>query len=175
MVTRSAGAQFRLNMRRRSFAAGGFALLSLAAFAGCAPDEARVSVRYAPRSDLGSLQPAVAVKAPGLNRALSLAELGATTTAGPFEFATPMSGQLDVEFTLSDHGAAVANGSVRVDLRPDWAWGFRILVDSANPTRLCFGCEGARAFPLAESHRRSAVDSVWIVWGGNSIKHPVVY
>ncbi|MEO8564029.1 MAG: hypothetical protein ABI601_18255 [bacterium] len=48
-------------------------------------------------------------------------------------------------------------------------------MDSLDPTRYCFGCLGARAFPLAAEYRRSTNDSVWVVWGGNSFKNPVIY
>jgi hypothetical protein len=48
-------------------------------------------------------------------------------------------------------------------------------VDSTNPTRLCFGCIGARAFPLAAAYQRTERDSVWLIWGGNYIRNPVIY
>jgi hypothetical protein len=57
----------------------------------------------------------------------------------------------------------------------DWGYAFTIRVDSLDPTRYCFGCLGAHAFPLAAQYRRTVRDSVWVVWGGNSFKNPVVY
>jgi hypothetical protein len=48
-------------------------------------------------------------------------------------------------------------------------------VDSLNPTRGCFGCMGVQAFPLAAPYQRTRSDSVWLVWGGNSIRNPAIY
>jgi hypothetical protein len=154
------------------------ALLTVLAFAAAAcsnSDEARVSVQYVPRTDLAALTPSVVVAAPGLRRTLSSDEVGATGAREPLAIATPTAGRLDLEFSLVDRGTTASTGTVHVDLRPDWTWGFRISIDSVNPVRPCFGCIGAVSFPLAAAYRRGPADSVWVSWGGNSIKNPVVY
>ena len=150
------------------------ALVGLCAIMACsATDEARVSVRYVQRAGVASLVPSILIAAPGMKRILSSSELGVAASGQPVEIDTPTSGQLDMNFTLANQGAIVSAGTVRVDLRPDWTWGFDITIDSVNPVRLCFGCIGAQSFPLNAAYRRGPADSVWVSWGGNSIKHPV--
>jgi hypothetical protein len=159
-----------------TFAVGRRAVLTgmIATVACSAADEARVSVQYVPRAEIATLTPAIVVSTAGMRRTLSIGELGAAG-GQPIDVATPTTGRLDVEFALDDRGAVVSAGTVHVDLRPDWAWGFRVSIDSVSPLRGCFGCAGAEPFPLGAAYRRGAADSVWISWGGNGIKHPVVY
>lgn len=63
----------------------------------------------------------------------------------------------------------------RIDLRPDFGWELSFRRASSDPTAMCFGCFGATAFPLGASLQVTAADSLWVVWGGNSISNPVVY
>ena len=94
---------------------------------------------------------------------------------GP-ELKTRMRGTLRVHYTLSaPDQQIVSTGSVEIPLKRDWQWGVDIRPDSANPARMCFGCSGSQAFPLHPSYRTIHADSVYVVWGGNSIKHPVIY
>jgi hypothetical protein len=152
-----------------------FILLLVAASACSATDEARVSVQYVPRMGVAALTPSVVVTAPGLKQTLSSAQVGVSSLSEVLEIATPTTGRLDIEYSLVSGATTASTGTVHADLRPDWTWGFRISVDSVSPLRGCFGCVGAQAFPLNAAYRRGPADSVWVSWGGNSIKHPVVY
>ena len=80
-----------------------------------------------------------------------------------------------MSYVVSAANGEASRGSVRLDLRRDWIWGVEIRIDSLDPTRECFGCAGSRSFPLAREYQRSVRDSVWMVWGGNSIRNPVIY
>jgi hypothetical protein len=72
-------------------------------------------------------------------------------------------------------GATVSAGAVELPLRRDWGYGIDIRPDTADPRLLCFGCAGSKAFPLAPEFRSFRAESVYVVWGGNSIRHPVIY
>jgi hypothetical protein len=87
-------------------------------------------------------------------------------TAGP---------DLGVTHRLESDGVLLSTGSVTLPRKSDWRWHVSIQVATANPLEVCFGCEGAQAFALVEEFRVSEQDSVWVVWGGNSISEPVIY
>lgn len=91
------------------------------------------------------------------------------------EFRTRTSGTLTVDVTLADGSEQIAAGRVEIPLRPDWGWSVHLHRGDANPVERCFGCFGYRAFALAEAHRATPADSLWVVWGGNSISNPVIY
>ncbi len=91
-------------------------------------------------------------------------------------FETPRSGSLRVDVTLRDSANGHVNSaSITLDLRSDWRWGVDIFLSDKNPLEGCFGCLGAKAFPVDSFYQSTPLDSLYIVWGGNSIKHPVVY
>jgi hypothetical protein len=91
------------------------------------------------------------------------------------ELNTPTSGTLTVAYELRTAGGLASAGGVSLQMRRDWTWGVDVRVDSANPIRTCFGCAGSKGFMLAPFAQRTPKDSVWVVWGGNSISRPVVY
>ena len=86
-------------------------------------------------------------------------------------------GTMVVSYTLATPGApaSVSSGSVELTLRNDWTYGVDIRADTADPRRLCLGCSGSKGFSLAPEFRSARADSVFLVWGGNSISHPVIY
>jgi hypothetical protein len=89
---------------------------------------------------------------------------------------TPLHGEMRVSFTLRrPNGDTISSGGKTVRLRPDRVVGFLITTATVNPSLMCLSCGGAVAFPLSESFRVAGRDSVWIVWGGNSISNPVLY
>lgn len=137
-------------------------------------DEAAVSVSYTDVPQLPRNLLSVTLSDGASLRMLGPDEIGAPGRPGP-EYATRRRGELYVSFRFATPGGIVSAGEATVPLRSDWRYGFDIRVDSLDPTRLCFGCIGARAFPLAAAYQRTVRDSVWLVWGGNYIRNPVIY
>ena len=88
---------------------------------------------------------------------------------------TATSGEATVDIVMRDARGAIATGRVTLVLKPDWIWGVELHIDSANPARYCFGCVGSQAFRLRDGVGRTVRDSLWVTWGGNSIRNPVVY
>ena len=88
---------------------------------------------------------------------------------------THTKGSAEVSFRLEQAGAVLSEGSVTLPLRADWRWGVTVIAQTIDPVQSCFGCVGSMAFPLAASHRAPDRDSIWVVWGGNSISDPVTY
>jgi hypothetical protein len=89
-----------------------------------------------------------------------------TRTSGP---------DLELTFRLEDADAVVSTGTVSLPRKSDWRWGVTISAATTDPEEGCFGCFGSQAFPLAEAFRAPERDSVWVVWGGNSIDNPAIY
>ena len=92
-------------------------------------------------------------------------------------FNTATTGDLKVSFQLIDGGKLVSSGWIELPLRSDWGWSIDFVPAPArrNPFDACFGCSGARAVALDSLYTESPTDSMNVIWGGNSIKHPVVY
>jgi hypothetical protein len=101
---------------------------------------------------------------------------GGPTPQRSKDFDTPKSGTAQVSFSimLAD-GRDVANGAISLPLRDDWVWSVELQTRTVDPRQGCFGCIGSKSFPLPQELRTQGADSVWLVWGGNSIEHPVVY
>ena len=92
------------------------------------------------------------------------------------EIETGTSGTLTVEFTIADSlGETVASGLALTQLRRDWIWEFTFSRAQANPALTCFGCFGSRVFVFSDSTTFEPGDSLYIIWGGNSISNPVIY
>jgi hypothetical protein len=151
-------------------------VLSLASLAACAGDGARVSVSYTARPELPPSVATITIDAAGNTATIKGAELVAQgNTARSAELLTATKGTLTVSYVLIAPTDEQSRGSVSLDLRRDWIWGVDITIDSLDPARMCFGCLGSKSFPLPAAYRRSARDSVWMTWGGNSIRNPVIY
>lgn len=90
---------------------------------------------------------------------------------------TASGGTLTITYALAVSGtlATASSGSIELPLRQDWIYGVDIRADTTDPRRLCFGCIGSKAFSLAPEFRSAEAESVYVVWGGNSISHPVIY
>lgn len=82
---------------------------------------------------------------------------------------------LTVEYRIESLGVVLSQGTVLLPRRSDWKWGVDIITSTTDPRRTCLGCFGSQAFPLLAGYRTPEHDSVWVVWGGNSISNPVVY
>jgi len=106
--------------------------------------------------------------------------LGAWSTP---EIETRNEGTLIVQYQFRDSdgvkdsdGSFVSGGQVALDLRRDWRWGIDIFHRDQNPIHGCFGCFGYKAFPILDpAYVTSNADSVFVLWGGNSISNPVEY
>lgn len=92
-------------------------------------------------------------------------------------YRTSKSGRLRLSFILSSDGALVSSGVVELDLRSDWIWDVSFIVGTniMIPVESCFGCYGSQTFALAPGFGEGDSDSLHVIWGGNSIKHPVIY
>jgi hypothetical protein len=151
-------------------------ILALASVLGCGGPEAQASARFSPTSKLPPSTFTVTLDDGGTKHSYRGADYFTTSgTVNTPVIETRTSGTLRIQFELASGDTPISEGEVLLPLRKDWIWGASIMVDSLNPTRYCFGCVGSKAFPLAAAYRRVPQDSVWMTWGGNSIKNPVVY
>jgi hypothetical protein len=90
----------------------------------------------------------------------------ATSTSGP---------DLQVSFTFTNADTHLSGGTVSLPRRGNWDWHVRVQAATTSPEEGCFGCLGSKAFELAQSFRAPDRDSIWVVWGGNSISDPATY
>ncbi len=91
-------------------------------------------------------------------------------------YTTPLSGTLSLSYILTDTtGDTISQGSAAIPLKSDWAWQFDICPDHHNPYYYSFGVVGFKAFSINPAYCDSTTDSIFVLWGGNSIKNPVVY
>lgn len=91
------------------------------------------------------------------------------------EYETPTRGTLEIEVEIVSDAEVVSSGSLDLPLQPDWGWNVQLFLRAENPHEGCIGCFGYRSFPVAEEFRASPAESLWMIWGGNSISEPVVY
>lgn len=145
---------------------------------GCSEDEALVRVKLYPDSLLTRDLITITVDDGRANwwfDSSSLVScLGAWATP---EIETKNYGSLLVKYRFSDpEGGVVSTGELLLDLRGDWRWGVDILPRDDSAIHTCMGCFGYKAFPILNpAYKTSEGDSVYIIWGGNSIDNPVVY
>lgn len=119
----------------------------------------------------------VQIEAPGWRKTLTGSDFSSPNAPNYSQsFATPNSGTLQVKFTLKDSiGNQLSDGVISLDLRSDWRWSIDFVLSNQDPFYGCFGCIGHSSFPVDPVLQKSAKDSLFIIWGGNSIKHPVIY
>ena len=145
----------------------------------CKGDDARLSVAVQPMSSpLNTAEVRYRIDIGGRRWQFTLpataSPAGGRRTSGEFE--TPRSGTARVAFTVVlPDGREVASGDASVALRGDWAWSFDLFAATADPRGMCFGCAGSKSFALPSDLRANGRDSLWLVWGGNSIKKPRIY
>ena len=97
-----------------------------------------------------------------------------TPSVGPF--GTRKHGELKITCTvLLDGEPTQTRGSIELPLRPDWRWGVDFFIRDEDPAETCFGCFGSKSFELDPKLGYGEGKKFYIVWGGNSISHPVVY
>ncbi|QJR37594.1 hypothetical protein [Gemmatimonas groenlandica] len=145
------------------------------ALAACgADDEALISVSYRSDAIVPRTQTTVILSDGTRRYVITGAELRPADGIAIMR-PTAMSGEAKANVSMSDAQGVIATGQLELPLMSDWVWGVEIHVDSVNPSRLCFGCVGSRSFPLRPGVGRTVRDSLWLTWGGNSIRNPVVY
>jgi hypothetical protein len=102
---------------------------------------------------------------------------GRRYSAGPFKISS--SGTASVSCTLAEsdgsESRAITTGTVGIDLRSGVRYGVDCIVGEENPHPTCLGCFGYAAFPLDSTLGLPPSDSLFILWGGNSISNPVDY
>ena len=145
----------------------------------CAHDQAKVTIRANLPQPLRVDMLTVKIDDGRQVRTLTGADfklLGGNQHRGP-TLGTSTHGTLIVSYSLRSSASLsdVSSGQIELPLRKDWTYGVDVLADTADPRRLCFGCQGSKAFSLAPDFRSPLADSVYVVWGGNSISHPVIY
>lgn len=141
-------------------------------------DQARVEVRYhaTPPLTLSMLSLQVTAAGEGWEFTGPESLPGGNRVFTTGRIPTALEGTLTVAFALRrPSGDTLSYGSASVPLRSDLGWGFEIMPFTTDPADLCFGCAGSIAFALDTTFRATGRDSVWLTWGGNSIKHPVIY
>jgi hypothetical protein len=145
---------------------------------GCSEDRALVRVKLYPDSLLTKNMVTITVddgQAKWRFDSSSLRSyLGAWSTP---ELETRSYGSLLVKYQFDDpEGEVVSTGELLLGLRGDWRWGVDIFPRDDSHNRTCMGCFGYESFPILDpAYTTSESDSVYIIWGGNSISNPVVY
>jgi hypothetical protein len=170
-----------MRLRRLAYVLGCALALSALALGACSifsPDEAKVSVEFWETAGLPHTMLRVTVSDPWRQTTFDAGDfrrVDASTQYLSPTIATAKSGTLTVRYELRDAAGVASAGDVQLPLRSDWVYNVSIRPDTSDRLRLCFGCAGYRAFAIDARYQSPQADSVYVVWGGNSIKHPVVY
>jgi hypothetical protein len=149
-------------------------LAAIAGIAGCNNDEAEVSLSVNSRAPV--TPEVVQVSVSDGARTWTFTGEDFVRGDGRPTIATRTRGTLSVMALVRAPGEFPAySRSFGLPLQPDWRWDIVLIPAATDPTATCLGCQGAAAIPLPESLRAEGRDSLYIVWGGNSISDPVVY
>lgn len=97
----------------------------------------------------------------------------ASLSTGPFPVAE--SGPLTVRVQVTDQGEGVASGAVTFPAREAFRWSVDVAFLVEDPTEGCFGCLGARSFPVAASYRSAPAESLRVWWAGRREGSDVVF
>lgn len=92
-------------------------------------------------------------------------------------YRTANSGSVIIKFEIkTELNKLISKGEISIPLKKDWAWSVEISHSNSDPLIGCFGCVESKSFPILESEYISNnADSIFIVYGGNSISNPVIY
>jgi hypothetical protein len=148
-------------------------LLLPALFTGCSGGEAEV--RFSVQSPPGAEDvPNVTVSFRDGDRIRGV-ELDASNRVSG-KYSTKTSGDLEVRCSIATAQGEMPNvGSITLPLKNDWIWGVDFFISTVDPAAGCFGCFGSESFALDPDLGYEEDKKLYIVWGGNSISHPVVY
>ena len=151
-------------------------LTVLCVTAGC--DRAEVLVQFRSASPVTERMLRLRITAPGETWEFKGQRDAPTPQEPYFEtglIQTPEFGTMTVSYALClPSGDTISAGSASVELKSDLVWAFTIMPLPSDRAHGCMGC-GSAGFPLDSAFRNSPSDSVWITWGSNSIKNPVVF
>jgi hypothetical protein len=144
-----------------------------AVLVGCSGEEAEV--RFSVQSYAGAEDvPHVTVTFRDVDR-IRRVELDASDRVSGI-YTTKTAGDLEVRFSLASGQGEMPNvGSITLPLKNDWRWGVQFYISTSDPRDGCFGCFGSKSFELDPVLGYDEEQKLYIVWGGNSISHPVVY
>lgn len=96
------------------------------------------------------------------------------SSIGPFRVST--SGKLAITARLiNSEQEPVVTNVIKLPLHSDLQYSITVYIGSYNPMETCFGCQGSKAVSLDSILNFFATDSLYIVWGSNSIENPVQY
>jgi hypothetical protein len=155
------------------------ALLLVALVLCACGDEARVKIGFHEHGGLTISMLRVSIS-DGFHRyELQPADFNSNGENQPYrspDLPTRTKGTLRFTYALVEpSGETVSGGTVDLPLRRDWRYDIDILTDSTDPTHYCLGCGGSQPFALSPEYRLQPLDSVYVIWGGNYISHPVMY
>lgn len=97
----------------------------------------------------------------------------ASLSTGPFPVAE--GGPLTVRVQVTDQGEGVASSAVTFPAREAFRWSVDVAFLVEDPTEGCFGCLGARSFPVAASFRSAPAESLRVWWAGRREGSDVVF
>jgi hypothetical protein len=155
-------------------------LLFTSFLVGCSleeDDSSEIQIGIDGNTDILRKSIKVEMKSSSWSKTLNGTEIG-TLAAPNFSqsFDIPKSGNVEVKFILSDStGVQLNSGSVSLAIKSDWRWTVTLSLSNHNPFYMCFGCIGYSSFAVDSVFKKLNGDSLFVVWGGNSIKHPVIY
>ena len=156
----------RMNMR---YVVVFISLLVLACGRSDDKSEVQVSLYGDPTTLLRGIE--VRLEAPGFLKTLHGSDFTSSRTE---RIATPRTGTLLATVTVRDSlGTVLSSGNLSFNIRSDWIWFIDVWFAQPNPLGTCFGCMGAKAFPI--SVPKTPPDTMFLVWAGNSIKNPGIF
>lgn len=93
---------------------------------------------------------------------------------GPFRVSTY--GKLSVSAQLvNPKKEPVVTNTIELPLHSDLEYSITVSIGNSNPINTCFGCVGSKPVSLESILNFATTDSLYIVWGKNSIKNPVYF
>jgi|GEM_PF-2114039 len=142
-------------------------------------NDARVSFQFSAEPADTTYSDTLRVQFSDGQRTRSVYVPGFLTLSNPFrteDFYTENSGELRIKFWVFEETEdSIAFGKVALNLERDWSWSVRFYRGEMNPFYACFGCSGYRSFPIDTAYQITGADSIYVIWGGNSISNPVIY
>lgn len=158
-------------------------IIALIFFCGCSvfnTDDELSQVKFSLANNSsysGELPLRINMKTTNLEKVLTASDFekpNASNTIGPFS--TASSGLILVTAELLDQqNVAVTSTTIELPLKPDWRYGITIAIGPDNPFFQCFGCQDYQSIPISDELAFSESDTLYLVWGRNSISQPVDY